>query len=90
MTNHLDIMIQLTSIPHHRGMVVTVEPGLYIEEEGIGIRIEDNILIQKMEELTSKDIIKRLMILKIMQKTINLSKITNDSSGSHFNIRYVC
>lgn len=27
------------------GMVITVEPGLYIAEEGIGIRIEDNILI---------------------------------------------
>jgi Xaa-Pro aminopeptidase len=27
------------------GMVVTVEPGLYIAEEGIGIRIEDDILV---------------------------------------------
>lgn len=27
------------------GMVITVEPGLYIAEEGIGIRIEDDILI---------------------------------------------
>ena len=27
------------------GMVITVEPGLYIEEEGIGIRIENDILI---------------------------------------------
>ena len=27
------------------GMVLTVEPGLYIAEEGIGIRIEDDILI---------------------------------------------
>jgi Xaa-Pro aminopeptidase len=27
------------------GMTLTVEPGLYIEEEGIGIRIEDNVLI---------------------------------------------
>lgn len=27
------------------GMVVTVEPGFYIEEEGIGIRIENDILI---------------------------------------------
>ena len=25
------------------GMVITVEPGLYIEEESIGIRIEDDI-----------------------------------------------
>jgi Xaa-Pro aminopeptidase len=27
------------------GMILTVEPGLYIEEEGIGIRIEDNVLV---------------------------------------------
>lgn len=27
------------------GMVLTVEPGIYIAEEGIGVRIEDNILI---------------------------------------------
>lgn len=27
------------------GMVLTVEPGIYIAEEGIGMRIEDNILI---------------------------------------------
>jgi len=27
------------------GMIVTIEPGLYIEAEGIGIRIEDDILV---------------------------------------------
>lgn len=27
------------------GMVLTVEPGIYIPEEGIGVRIEDNIVI---------------------------------------------
>ncbi len=27
------------------GMVLTVEPGIYISEEGIGVRIEDNILV---------------------------------------------
>ncbi|MGB0175219.1 MAG: M24 family metallopeptidase, partial [Acholeplasmataceae bacterium] len=29
------------------GMVITVEPGLYVAEENIGIRIEDDILITK-------------------------------------------
>lgn len=29
------------------GMVITIEPGLYIPEESIGIRIEDDILIKK-------------------------------------------
>ncbi|MBN1296324.1 aminopeptidase P N-terminal domain-containing protein [bacterium] len=27
------------------GMVITVEPGLYLENEGIGIRIEDDVLV---------------------------------------------
>ena len=27
------------------GMVITVEPGLYIEDEGIGIRIENDVLV---------------------------------------------
>jgi Xaa-Pro aminopeptidase len=35
---------RLTFVP---GMVVTCEPGLYIKEEGIGVRIEDDILITK-------------------------------------------
>lgn len=39
--------------------VYTVEPGLYIAEEGIGIRIEDDILVTKDGNINlSKDIIK--------------------------------
>ncbi|MEI4803632.1 aminopeptidase P family protein [Bacillus sp. FJAT-51639] len=41
------------------GMVITVEPGLYIEEEAIGIRIEDDILVtEEGYENLSKDIIR--------------------------------
>ena len=33
--------------PLESGVVITVEPGIYIPEEGIGVRIEDDILITK-------------------------------------------
>jgi len=43
------------------GMVITIEPGLYIEEEAIGIRIEDDILVTEdgFENL-SKDIFREV------------------------------
>lgn len=31
--------------PLRPGMVITIEPGLYITEEGLGIRIEDDVLV---------------------------------------------
>ncbi len=33
--------------PLEAGMVLTVEPGIYIPEEGIGVRIEDDVLLKK-------------------------------------------
>lgn len=33
------------SRPLEPGMVITVEPGIYIPEEGIGVRIEDDVLV---------------------------------------------
>ena len=37
----------LVALPLEEGNVITVEPGLYIEEESIGIRIEDDALVTK-------------------------------------------
>lgn len=43
------------------GMVITIEPGLYISEENIGIRIEDDILVTKKGSRNlSKNIIKEI------------------------------
>lgn len=57
--------------PLEPGMVVTIEPGIYIPEEKIGIRIEDTILItQDSAEVLSRrvprepDLIERLMAPK--------------------------
>lgn len=48
-------------LPLEEGMVITIEPGLYIKEEGIGIRIEDDILVTSNGALNlSVDIIKEV------------------------------
>ena len=45
--------------PLVKGNVITVEPGIYIKEEAIGIRIEDNILVTEDSNINlSKSIIK--------------------------------
>ena len=36
--------------PMKANMVFTVEPGIYIPEEGMGIRLEDNVVIQETRE----------------------------------------
>lgn len=51
------------------GAIITVEPGLYIAEEGIGIRIEDDILVTKdgVVNLT-KDILKSVSDIEAQMK----------------------
>ena len=36
--------------PIKSNMVFTVEPGIYIPEEGFGIRLEDNVVVQEQGE----------------------------------------
>lgn len=51
------------------GMVLTVEPGIYIEEESIGIRIEDDVLVTADGcEVLSKDIIKTVEDIEAFMK----------------------
>lgn len=52
-----------------KGMVITNEPGLYIEKEGIGIRIEDDLLITDDGCINlSKDIIKEIDEIEAFMK----------------------
>ena len=51
------------------GVIITVEPGLYLGDEGIGIRIEDDILVTKDgHENLSKDIIKEAKAIEEFMK----------------------
>jgi Xaa-Pro aminopeptidase len=39
--------LAITTEPIQAGWILTVEPGIYIKDEGFGIRLENNILVQK-------------------------------------------
>lgn len=65
----------IRNIKFEEGMVMTVEPGLYLEEEGIGIRIEDNVLLTKDGCINlSKDIIKEVDEIEQFMKNNNINK----------------
>lgn len=54
-----DIELEGRDVTFEPGMIYTVEPGIYIEEEGIGVRIEDDILITASgNEVLTKNMIK--------------------------------
>ncbi len=56
-------------LPLKPGMVLTIEPGLYVKEEGIGIRIEDNILVTEDGYINlSEDIIKEVDEIEAFMK----------------------
>jgi Xaa-Pro aminopeptidase len=49
-SHHLGLDVHDVSPPHQaysEGMVFTIEPGIYIREEGLGVRIENDVIIGK-------------------------------------------
>jgi Xaa-Pro aminopeptidase len=49
-SHHLGLDVHDVGTMHYpiaTGMVFTVEPGIYIPEEGFGVRLENNIVIQE-------------------------------------------
>lgn len=55
--------------PLEAGVVITVEPGIYVGDEGIGIRIEDNILVTEDGNINlSKQIIKEIDEIEAFMK----------------------
>ena len=60
---------QVLGMPLKEGCVISNEPGLYIAEEGIGIRIEDDVLVKKNGyEVLSQDIIRSVEDIEAFMK----------------------
>lgn len=63
--------VTLSNYQIEPGNVFTIEPGLYLEEEGIGIRIEDNVLVTEDGCINlSADIIKEPEEIEKFMKSV--------------------
>lgn len=52
------------------GMVITIEPGIYIREEGLGVRIEDDVLVTvSSHEVLSERVPKTIPEIEKLMKT---------------------
>ena len=67
------------AVPLEKGMLLTVEPGIYIEEEHIGVRIENNIWITENGNI---DLMKNIPVTVEEIEALMNSKSTADSQPS--------
>jgi len=72
-SHHLGIDVHDVTVPEKAklepGMIITNEPGLYIDEEETGIRIEDDLLITEAGcEVLSKDIVRTVEEIEAKMK----------------------
>ncbi|MEZ4452235.1 MAG: M24 family metallopeptidase, partial [Nannocystaceae bacterium] len=63
--------------PMKAGMLFTCEPGIYIQEEGIGVRIENNILITENGPLDLMDEIKMPIEVEEIEQFMSKSLSSN-------------
>jgi Xaa-Pro aminopeptidase len=61
--------------PLQSGMVVTMEPGIYIPEENLGVRIEDDVLITESGY--------KLMSARLPRDPVEIEKIMADAAKDH-------
>ena len=62
------MMFQMHKQPISEGMVLTCEPGIYIPEENLGIRLENDVLITKNGTQDLMDDIQLLKLKKLKKQ----------------------
>ncbi len=77
--------VGLTTRPIKAGWVMTVEPGIYLEDEGFAVRLEDNILVTEKGpvNLMANIPLEAEEIEALMSPRIKRSGATNGSPSRH-------
>jgi Xaa-Pro aminopeptidase len=72
--------VAITTEPIQAGWILTVEPGIYIKDEGFGIRLENNILVQKGGNV---DLMESIPIeAEEIEELMSKGKASSSSAGS--------
>jgi Xaa-Pro aminopeptidase len=72
--------VAITTEPIQAGWILTVEPGIYIKDEGFGIRLENNVLVQKGGNV---DLMESIAIeAEEIEELMSKGKASSSSAGS--------